>query len=172
MGDTADFVRIKDCEAAVHGKLLALNNTHKEETSFLTDAEWQALVGTAFAALTTRSADAFLIACDQTAQYTSPNFLWFRDRYDRFIYVDRIVVASSARGQGLARRFYAALEKSAGTDGHKRIVCEVNTAPPNPISDAFHQAMGFEKVGQATLADRGKSVRYLQRMINPADRSG
>ena len=48
------------------------------------------------------SLDAFLLAFDQSAQYDSPNFLWFRSRYPRFVYVDRIVVVSSARGRGPA----------------------------------------------------------------------
>jgi hypothetical protein len=28
-----------------------------------------------------------------SARYDSPNYLWFRNRYQRFVYVDRIVVA-------------------------------------------------------------------------------
>ena len=35
----------------------------------------------------------FLIALAPDADYDSPNFLWFRDRYPDFIYIDRIVVA-------------------------------------------------------------------------------
>jgi hypothetical protein len=38
------------------------------------------------------------LAFDQHARYDSPNFLWFGARYPRFVYVDRIVVAASARG--------------------------------------------------------------------------
>jgi predicted GNAT superfamily acetyltransferase len=44
--------------------------------------------------------DAFLLALDQDADYDSPNFRWFSARYPRFVYVDRIVVASAARGRG------------------------------------------------------------------------
>ena len=45
--------------------------------------------------------------------------------------------------------------------GHARVVCEVNSDPPNPASDAFHAALGFAEVGQAVLATQGKVVRYL-----------
>ena len=40
-----------------------------------------------------------------------------------------------------------------------------NTDPPNPGSDAFHARLGFHEVGRAFLADRGKSVRYLEREV-------
>jgi predicted GNAT superfamily acetyltransferase len=98
---------------------------------------------------------------DQGAQYDSPNFLWFRSRYPRFVYVDRIVVASSARGRGLARRLYDDLFKQAIAAGHDRVVCEVNMQPPNPASDAFHAALGFVEVGTATIHDGNRTVRYL-----------
>jgi predicted GNAT superfamily acetyltransferase len=42
------------------------------------------------------------------------------------------------------------------------VCCEVNSDPPNPLSDAFHAALGFREVGRAFLPDRGKSVRYLE----------
>ena len=44
------------------------------------------------------------------------------------------------------------------------MVCEVNAEPPNPASDAFHAALGFTEVGQATL-NRGKVVRYFARLL-------
>ncbi len=44
--------------------------------------------------------EALLLAFDQAADYDSPNFLWFRERFPRFVYVDRIVVAGEARGRG------------------------------------------------------------------------
>jgi hypothetical protein len=110
--------------------------------------------------------DAFLLAFDQDADYDGPNFLWFRERYPRFVYVDRIVVASSARGRGLARLLYCALFVEAARAGHSCIVCEVNSEPPNPGSDAFHAALGFAKVGSASIHNGSKTVRYLLRRLD------
>jgi uncharacterized protein len=94
----------------------------------------------------------------------------FRARYPHFIYVDRIVVASSARGRGHARRLYDDLFEHARGAGHERVVCEVNTIPPTPESDAFHAALGFVEVGTASIHGDSKTVRYLSRTL-PTRRS-
>ncbi len=44
------------------------------------------------------------------------------------------------------------------------MLCEVNHAPPNPGSDAFHARMGFGEIGRAVLSG-GKTVRYLRRPL-------
>jgi uncharacterized protein len=41
----------------------------------------------------------------------------------------------------------------------------VNSDPPNPASDAFHAALGFEVVGEAAIHDGAKTVRYLARRL-------
>lgn len=141
--------------------LLALNNAHARELSWLEPARLQHLLEQAFLARRIGNLDAFLLAFDQGAHYDSPNFLWFRARYPRFVYVDRIVVASSARGRGHARRLYDDLFKHAVEAGHDCVVCEINMQPPNPASDAFHAALGFIEVGTGTVYDGNRKVRYL-----------
>jgi predicted GNAT superfamily acetyltransferase len=141
--------------------LLALNNEHARELSWLEPERLQHLVGQAFLTRRIGNLDALVLAFDQAAQYDSPNFLWFRSRYPRFVYVDRIVVASSARGRGYARRLYDDLFEQAVAAGHDRVVCEVNMQPPNPASDDFHAALGFVEVGTATIHDGSRTVRYL-----------
>ncbi len=145
--------------------LLALNNAHATELSALTLAELDRLIRISFLATTIRSGDAFLIAFDQGADYSSPNFLWFRERYDRFVYVDRVVTSPLARGKGYAKALYADLFQRAKDAGHSRIVCEVNLVPPNPASDTFHSALGFGEVGRASIHDGSKTVRYLLRSL-------
>jgi predicted GNAT superfamily acetyltransferase len=49
--------------------------------------------------------------------------------------------------------------------GHTVLCCEINVDPPNVASDRFHGAFGFEEVGQAFLAERAKTVRYLSLSI-------
>lgn len=148
---------------------LALNNAHAAELSWLTPQRLSALLAKAFLARAIGNVEALLIAFDQDAAYDSPNFLWFHARYPRFVYVDRIVVAAAARGRGHARRLYADLFAAAAKAGHERVVCEVNFDPPNPASDAFHAALGFENVGEAVIHDGAKTVRYFARPITGED---
>jgi len=143
--------------------MLALNNVHAQELSWLEPERLQHLVEQAFLARRIGNLDAFLLAFDQNAQYDSPNFLWFCSRYPRFVYVDRIVVASSARGRGHARRLYLDLFEQAAGAEYDRVVCEVNARPANPESDAFHAALGFVEVGHASIHNGSKTVRYLLR---------
>ncbi len=145
--------------------MLALNNAHAEALSWLEPERLQYLAAHAFLARRIGDLDAFLLAFDQEAPYDSPNFLWFRARYARFVYVDRIVVASSARGRSYARLLYRELFAQASEAGHERVVCEVNARPPNPESDALHAALGFVEVGSASIHNDSKTVRYLLRTL-------
>jgi len=146
--------------------MLALNQAHVTETSPLDLPGMQALIDQAFFVATCGAggAEAFLLAVDQDADYSSPNFLWFRARYPRFVYIDRVIVAASQRQKGWGRRFYGGLFEAAAAAGHTVVACEVNSEPPNPASDAFHRALGFTEVGSAVLAGRGKTVTYLVRV--------
>ena len=148
--------------------VLALNNAHAAELSWLKPPRLAHLVGQAFFARRIGELDAFILAFDQAADYDSPNYLWFRERYPRFVYVDRIAVAGAARGRGLARLIYETLFSAAAADGHAMVTCEVNSGPPNPASDAFHAALGFREVGAASIHGGAKSVRYYLREIVPA----
>jgi predicted GNAT superfamily acetyltransferase len=148
-------------DEALGKALLALNNAHAQELSWLEPERLEYLISEAFLARRIGRLDAFLLAFDQDARYDSPNFIWFRARYPRFVYVDRIVVAPSARGRGCARRLYGDLFEHADRAGHDRVVCEVNKTPPNPASDAFHAALGFVEVGSANVHGGSRTVRYL-----------
>jgi predicted GNAT superfamily acetyltransferase len=143
---------------------LALNASLDVELSPLTRRGLIDLLDAAFHARLADPQRGLLIAFDQDAHYRSPNFLWFKARLARFVYVDRIAVAETARGRGIARRLYDDLFAAARDAGHDRIVCEVNVEPPNPTSDAFHARFGFTEIGQADLAS-GKVVRYLSKAL-------
>jgi predicted GNAT superfamily acetyltransferase len=166
-GDLHSITRTDASPTARLGKaLLALNNADAAQLSWLEPERLEYLVGQAFLARRIGETDAFLLALDQSADYDSPNFLWFRSRYPRFVYVDRIVVAASARGRGYARRLYHDLFEHALKAGHERVACEVNISPPNPESEAFHAALGFVEVGTADVYNGSRTVRYLSRALS------
>jgi uncharacterized protein len=153
-------------ESMDENAMLVLNNEHREETSELDGTKLQALIAQGFhVGLRNGGRDAFLIAFDQDAISASPNFQWFKSRYKRFVYIDRVIVASDKRGRGVARGLYADLFAAAAQAGHSLVGCEVNVEPPNPVSDAFHEALGFAEVGRATLFGGEKIVRYLVKPV-------
>jgi predicted GNAT superfamily acetyltransferase len=146
--------------------VLALNNAHVAETSLLTSASLAALRSQAFvAAGVDRGAAAFLISLDEAAAYDNPNFAWYRARFERFVYIDRVITAPHARGRGLARALYDHLFARAAASGRALIVCEVNAEPPNPVSQAFHDALGFELVERCPVIEQHKIVNYLAKRL-------
>ena len=146
--------------------VLALNRAFQTETSPLDSVQLRHFLQQAFhVGLCDKGRDAFLFALEQDAVSSSPNFLWFKARYPRFVYIDRVVVAPSKRGMGLARRLYEELFAAAADGGHVLVTCEVNVRPPNRASDAFHSALHFRAVGRAEIADGEKVVRYLVRSL-------
>jgi uncharacterized protein len=91
----------------------------------------------------------FVLTFAPDSGYDSDNFAWFGRRYGSgFLYLDRIVVGPAHRRRGIAGRVYDALEDEARAYG--RLVCEVNSQPPNPASLAFHLARGYVEVGHLT----------------------
>ncbi len=141
--------------------LLALNNLSAVELSWLEPARLAQLLGWASYARGVGDARAMLIAFGADDAYDGLNFAWFKARFERFIYVDRVAVAAAARGRGLARLLYADLFGFARDAGQKLVGCEVNKLPPNPASDRFHERLGFRVVGEASLDAGQKSVRYM-----------
>lgn len=146
-------------------RALTLNNEFAKELSWLDLERLGQMIETATYARVVGPVDAFLIAYDQDAPYGGVNFAWFKARHDRFIYVDRIVVAAAARGRGLGRRLYEDLFGFAVAQGQHLICAEINADPPNPASDAFHQRLGFETLDTVFQPKIGKRVRYVSKTL-------
>ena len=165
MAMAKDLLPIERVAPEDEAAILVLNNEHAAELSWLEADRLSFLIRQAFYTRRIGALEAFIMTFDQDASYDSPNFLWFRERYPRFVYVDRVVVAAEARGRGHARRLYEDLFEQARRAGHAIVTCEVNADPPNPASDAFHAALGFAEVGDAVIHGGQKSVRYWAKPI-------
>ncbi len=101
--------------------------------------------------------DGFLLALREGADYDSPNYRWFAARYAQFLYVDRIVIAGTARGRGRGRTLYEHLFAVARATGVERVTAEFDIEPPNEPSARLHAAFGFREVGRQRLPS-GKAV--------------
>ncbi|MCU1495647.1 MAG: acetyltransferase family protein [Acidimicrobiaceae bacterium] len=96
----------------------------------------------------------FALAFGPGATYDSANYRWFEQRYDSYLYLDRIAVDGRHRRRGVGRAIYDEMERHAEPSG--RMLCEVNLVPPNDTSLAFHASRGYDQVG--TLEHTGGKV--------------
>ncbi len=99
---------------------------------------------------------AFAIAYAPRASYDSANYAWHTARFDDFLYLDRVAVSKDFRRRGIASALYNHLEAAAVP--HGRMVCEVNSSPPNEESLAFHDARGYRRIGYLRQADGHETV--------------
>ena len=157
---------IREATAADLCDVLALNQSEVPHVGSLTMTEMVDLVAMAsyFHVVRNNRGDllASLIGLGPSAAYTSLNYRWFDERYQNFAYIDRIAVAADARRQGVAEALYRDFERRSGNQV-ECLCCEVNLAPENPVSMAFHQRLGFERVGTLETANGAKKVALLIR---------
>lgn len=147
------------------GRIYALNESEVPHVGTITPEKLQRLVSESV--LTLVAVDeketllGFVLCFDQDSDYESPNFLWFKSRYLKFTYVDRIAVSTHARGKGVGRLFYDEVKRYAHSTQSPIITCEVNLLPPNPTSMRFHTGLGFKEVGTLSSEDTTKKVSML-----------
>lgn len=109
---------------------------------------------------------AFLLGLERGTGYHSPNYQWFSDRYDDFLYVDRIAVASRARRLGLGSALYDDMASFA-RGRWSCILAEINLEPPNPETAAFHKRHGFEHVGELRHTYEGAHAGVVEMLRKP-----
>jgi uncharacterized protein len=102
----------------------------------------------------------FLVGLGQDAGHDSPNFLWFRERYPEFLYIDRIVIASTRRGAGVGRVFYGDVQSFAEVRV-PRLAAEVFLEGSSHPALLFHGSFGFREVGQHVMPGPGLRAAML-----------
>jgi len=102
----------------------------------------------------------FVICLSPGTDYTSLNYAWFNNKYDDFIYVDRIAVLTDCRDEGIGSKLYEEVI-TYSQENAVPIAAEVNLNPPNPGSMRFHHRFRFVEVG--VLHHKEKSVTMLLR---------
>jgi predicted GNAT superfamily acetyltransferase len=158
---------VRELTRADWPRLLELNLASVRELSELDGPRLQWILSLAHRALAVeaeRELVAFALAIAPGTGYDSANYRWFGARFERYLYLDRVVVAARLRRRGIATLLYDALEAAAAPFG--RMVCEVNVSPPNPASVAFHAARGYVEIGR--LSHDGKVVALLSRELTSA----
>lgn len=102
----------------------------------------------------------FLIALRENSDHSSSNFRWFRQHYEHFVYIDRIVVAGAYRRHGLGRVFYCDAQSYAELRT-PLLTCEVFLEPRDDVAVLFHGTYGFNEVGQQVMPGSQRRVSLL-----------
>ncbi len=107
----------------------------------------------------------FLMVFKEDANYDNENFLWFNDRMENFIYIDRIVIPDEHQGKGIGKLLYDFVFELGREEGYDIVTCEIDIKPPNETSLSFHKKMGFEEKGRQVLSAGRKEVSLQARKI-------
>ncbi|HEY2719895.1 MAG TPA: GNAT family N-acetyltransferase [Solirubrobacteraceae bacterium] len=145
---------VRELTVADHPRVIELNQASVVELSPLDEQRLRYILALAHRSLVVEQDGevlAFALAVAPGTDYDSRNYIQLAKQFERFLYLDRVAVAASARRHGFGAALYDAMEASAVPFG--RMVCDVNIEPLNEASLAFHQARGYEPVGQLEHGD-------------------
>lgn len=162
-------MRLRDATRADRPQLLALNGASVQVLSPLDEQRLDYILALARRSLVVEHEGeviAFAVAVAPGAPYDSKNYGWFDERYERFLYLDRIAVAASMRRHGVGAQLYDAMETSAAPFG--RMVCDVDIEPPNDPSLAFHHARGYREVGRLAHGTVKTVALFSKELATPA----
>jgi predicted GNAT superfamily acetyltransferase len=162
---------IRPFASADTDRVLSLNAGARPNVAPLDDAELarlHALSSTHLVAVDGGAVLGYALSFAHDDEYDGEEFQALRVMLAQpFSYIDQVVVLASARAAGIGRRLYEAIERAAVLRGARCLCCEVNTAPPNPGSLAFHGRLGFIAIGSLATRD-GRNVNLLQKRLSAA----
>jgi predicted GNAT superfamily acetyltransferase len=143
----------RNIEIADLARVLEINNANTPGVSELTMSELETDIENCLHALAIDNelgeVCAFCITFAPDAPDAGSNHQWFAERYESFVYLDRIAINSNDQNRGLGALIYQSVEQHMlNSAEHSLLCCEVNLEPPNPGSLRFHHRIGFTEVGQ------------------------
>jgi predicted GNAT superfamily acetyltransferase len=160
-------VRLRPLTPADHSDVLALNEQEVHLLAPMDEARLAELHGWShrFDVIEVDGGfGGFVIVIEAGTTYDGDHYAFFSRRYERFLYLDRVVLASHVRRRGVGRVVYDELEEVARAFG--RMTLEVNVDPPNPPSLAFHATRGYVEVGRGGPEDH--VVSLMVKDLDPA----
>jgi len=108
----------------------------------------------------------FCLVLAPGTEYDSLNYQWFSERYNDFVYLDRVAISPAYKRRGLGLAMYTEVERLAGErcPTATQFLLEVNLEPRNDDSLAFHARLGFVEVGQQRT-DYGHRVSLMAKPL-------
>ena len=99
----------------------------------------------------------FVICLLPNTAYGSLNYAWFNQRFENFIYVDRIAVDEKYRNQGIGQALYDTVFDYA-SEHQLPVTAEVSLRPQNLGSDRFHLRHGFSAIAEVDHGDKAVTM--------------
>ena len=160
---------VRNIEITDLARVLEINNANTPGVSELTLSELETDVKNCLHALAIDNQHgevcAFCITFAPDAPDAGVNHRWFADRFESFVYLDRIAIDPTYQNLGLGVLLYQSVEQQMiASAQHSLLCCEVNLEPPNPGSLRFHHRIGFVECGVETTGP-GFVVTYLQKLL-------
>jgi hypothetical protein len=161
----------RNIEIADLARVLEINNANTPGVSELTMIDLATDLKNSLHALVIDNehgeVSAFCITFAPDAPDAGIHHQWFNERYESFVYLDRIAIDSNHQNHGLGAKLYQAVEqKMLQSAEHSMLCCEVNLKPPNPGSLRFHKRIGFTEVGQSIPEYANYRVSYLSKSLS------
>ena len=161
------MINFNDIESRVLPEVLRLNNGEVPHVNELDMSSLESLCDAA--ALAEVAIDEYAISGAMLgfikgASYSGFNFNWFCQRYDDFLYIDRIFVSPIYRGKGVGSALYQRVFEFCKQNQLTSVCCEVNEEPANPVSHEFHLKNGFKAI-ESVLHPEGKTVIMYRKQL-------
>jgi predicted GNAT superfamily acetyltransferase len=159
-------MEILEIEQGDYDSVLALNKESIPHVNLIGAPDLQWFIENAACTRVAKIEDrlaGFLIGLRPGLRYASPNYQWFCDNYADFAYIDRVIVSTWARRQGVADALYEAFQFSQSDA--PVMTCEINIRPSNEGSMLFHERMGFRQIGSQEIDGGKKEVALMEKTI-------
>lgn len=103
----------------------------------------------------------FCLVLSPGQKYESPNYIYFCERLNNFVYLDRVAVTGEFQGKGVGAALYREVEHSTDAE---LFALEVNTKPRNEGSLRFHAREGFVEMEELETRP-GKIVSLMVKRL-------
>ena len=140
-------LHLRPIEPRDHGFVIELNRLHVHLTAPMEEPRMLELLQWTERAVVIEVDDTpagFVFTFPAHTAYDSASYRELCRRFGQFTYLDRIVIDDAFQRRGLGTLVYDEIEASA----ERRVVLEVNIAPPNEPSLAFHRGRGYVGIAE------------------------
>ena len=105
----------------------------------------------------------FVLCLLPRTRYGSLNYAWFNERYDTFLYVDRIAVDQDHRDSGIGTLLYRRVIEHAAQQALP-VTAEVSLKPTNPGSIRFHLRRGYTEFGNYEHGEKAVTMMLREQI--------